>query len=228
MRARCLGRSQDGAVGSLDERSLESERAPVEVDVGPAKRHELSSAGSGGGSQDEEQMEQRIGLGDAGEQAAKLNGRCWPHLDGLRRRRSGRRGRVVPDPLPTRRLSETPVEHGVRASDRPDRQRSAVDVAVDSEPSGELIDRHRRQVSEEDVAEAGGAVAVDDRAGVAHRRRRPVGDVGREPAFEQVGRCRASADDRGHVGHRSEVDQLPLGLGPAPSGGAGVPAATAR
>lgn len=92
------------------------------------------------------------------------------------------------------------MEHHVDAVDRTRPERPAVAAPAAEEVAVEVVDIGGRQLLDGDVAEIGGEVAVDDRAGLGGGGRGPVGRGGGEPALQKLGHRAAPEPGVGDLG----------------------------
>jgi hypothetical protein len=92
-----LGGDQDRPFWPLNDRTLHGEASRRQVDIGPAKREQLSSTGARGCGQREVGLEGRI-VCDGLEKSRYLGGSWRSHLDGFAPGWTGMIGHVVEDP----------------------------------------------------------------------------------------------------------------------------------
>jgi hypothetical protein len=106
---------------------------------------------------------------------------------------------VVEDPRPTLCLGQGGVADGVHTADRPHGQRLAIVATVGSQTFVEGVHHHRSEVADQDVAETGLEMALDDGMQISDRRGRPARASSSEPQVEQLPHRRAGAHGRSNV-----------------------------
>ena len=165
-----LGGDQDRPFWPLNDRTLHGEASRRQVDIGPAKREQLSSTGARGCGQREVEPEGWI-VGDGLEKSRYFGWGGRSHLDGLAPGWAGVIGHIVEDPRPALGLRQRGVEGRVDAPHGSDRQWLTVDAALGAQALVELIDEGRREVTDQKVTQPRLEVPLDDGAEITHRGR---------------------------------------------------------
>jgi len=133
---------------------LNAETSRDEIHVDPAKGEELSSAGPGCGGEGQIEVEGRV----VGHEPQKLRHLLWrgrPHLGRFTSGRTCMVGDVLEDPGPALPLGQCGMERRVDTSNGANRKRLAIDSTPRAEVFVELVDDGSREVTNQDVAQAG-------------------------------------------------------------------------
>jgi hypothetical protein len=75
-----LGGNEHGSVRAFDDSTLNREGAKNKVDVDPAQCKQLTTSGTGHGSECEIELQRRVGFCDRLEQPGDFEGSRWSHL----------------------------------------------------------------------------------------------------------------------------------------------------
>jgi len=153
VRAVGLGGAQQWPGGPVDVGAAEPDRRVSEVDVCPSQPGHLAASRPGRGRQPQIGGEIEIGLFDRCDKALNLV-RCWGKNLGRCDAGWACVGcRVEPDPLPTNRLGQRPMQHDVHAVHSARRQRPPVAPATARQQAVHVVDVDRGQLVDPDVAE---------------------------------------------------------------------------
>ena len=191
-----LGGGEHRAVGSFDPAGAERHPSGGEVDVVPAQPEQLGAAGAGERRQHQQGVQVRVACrrheSSSVRSSSGVGGRSSAVTWTMRWARSAGLSHTQPQRIACANAART---HDMDAGQGAGRQRSAAHPAAAAQRGVGGVEHRGGDVTDRDVAEVRVQVAVEHRAGLANRGRRPTGRGDREPRFEQFA-------DRGTHTHR--------------------------